>query len=60
MAKYLVRCYYSTYVEVEVEANNQKEAEEVAWEEAGKPMYDVNLVGNCVHDFADVEELDED
>ena len=60
MGKYLVRCYYSTYVEVEVEADNEKEAEEEAWGEAGKSMYDSCIAGNCVHDFADVQELSED
>lgn len=57
MAKYKVTLYYTTHVEVEVEASSKDEAEELGWEEAGKSKYDCPIAGNCEHDFADVELL---
>ena len=60
MAKYSVRCYFYTYVDIEVDADNENEAEEAAWYEAGKPIHDSKIAGNCVHAFAEIEELDKD
>lgn len=52
--KFKVTLYYTTHVELEVEAKDALEAEGIGWCEAGKPIYDHQIAGNCVHDFADV------
>lgn len=52
MPKYLVRCYYATYVDVEVESENEKEAAEGAWDESAKPVYHSQLIGNLYHEFS--------
>lgn len=55
MAKYTVECYYTTHCTVIVEASSAEEAEDKAWMEAGDGIYDDQIAGNCVHDFAEVE-----
>ena len=50
MAKYKVILYYTTWVEVEVEANDMAEAKEAAYDLAGDSAYDAELLHNCSAD----------
>ena len=47
MAKYKVTLYYTTWVEVEVEAESRSEAIDAAYDIAGDPAYDSELLHNC-------------
>lgn len=59
MPKYSVTLYYHTYVEVEVEAENEEEAIENAYCEAGKSEYDNEVLHNIQADGdPDVCEID--
>lgn len=50
MSKYSVTLYYHTYIDVEVEAENEKEAIETAYAEAGKSEYDQQALHNITAD----------
>ena len=58
MAKYRVTLYYSTYIDVEVEAETREDAEDAAYCEAGDSKYDAQALHNIqVCGDADVEEI---
>lgn len=46
MAKYTVRLYYSTYCDVEVEAENREDAVDTAYGEVGSSEYTNKLLEN--------------
>ena len=60
MGRFVVRCNYIVSVVVNVEADNEKEAEEAAWEKtdsAVKAIMNISEpeveIEDCVKDFAD-------
>lgn len=58
MKKYEVTLYYHTSITVTVEAENEKNAIEEAYCEAGKSKYDEQFCNNALEDGAPyVEEL---
>ena len=61
MKKYRVTLYYHSSIDVEVEADNEKEAIEEAYCLAGDPKYDAQLISNVQEDAdPDVEEITEE
>lgn len=58
MRKYLVTIPYTTYIDVEVEAESEKEAIDKAFIEAGGSDYDNQFLNNVISDGdPDVEEI---
>lgn len=50
MAKYLVRLYYHSFIDVEVEADNEIDAIDAAYCEAEQDKYTDQLMRNLVTD----------
>ena len=58
MAKYLVRLYYHSFIDVEVEAENETDAIDAAHCEADQDKYTDELLENLIEDDSpDVEEV---
>ena len=58
MNKYRVTLYYTTWVEVDVEAESRSEAIDAAYDLAGDPAYDSELLHNCSADEGDEEVIE--
>ena len=57
MAKFLVRCYYEYSATIEVEADDAKEASDIAWKQAEKMTTDeLDYVGYLNSEVCPIDE----